>query len=122
MRKLLLMIAFFIVCAPGSAWPLESDRQCLSCHREKKETYLQSRHGLVFTLGQAEGGCESCHGPAKEHLDAVDREDKNLRIENFRGGSGSQAADKCVACQERGDRLLEGQHPRACGSQLLQLP
>jgi len=102
MRKILLITALFILCVPVSAWPLESDRQCLSCHREIKETYLQSRHGVVFGMKQAEGGCESCHGPVKEHLDAVDREDKDLRIENFRGGSASQAADKCLACHERG--------------------
>jgi len=102
MRKILLITAFFIVCVPSSAWPLESDRQCLSCHREIKETYLQSRHGVVFGMKQAEGGCESCHGPVKEHLDAVDREDKDLRIENFRTESGSKAADRCLACHERG--------------------
>ena len=55
MRKILLITALFILCVPVSAWPLESDRQCLSCHREIKETYLQSRHGVVFGMKQADG-------------------------------------------------------------------
>ncbi|OGQ62717.1 MAG: hypothetical protein A3I81_09510 [Deltaproteobacteria bacterium RIFCSPLOWO2_02_FULL_55_12] len=102
----LIFAIFFIVCAfPALTWADEVEEiRCLSCHKEVKEAYSKTRHGLSFGL-EGGSGCANCHGDGKEHLDAVDREDKDLKIENFSKPS-AEASKKCLACHERGETLF----------------
>jgi nitrate/TMAO reductase-like tetraheme cytochrome c subunit len=46
-----------------AAWKLEVLRECGTCHTEKAETYRDTYHGQVTTLGFSRiATCASCHG------------------------------------------------------------
>lgn len=46
--------------------------RCASCHKEEATEYGKTSHAkLVFPGKDYIHGCESCHGPAKAHADAI---------------------------------------------------
>ena len=46
--------------------------QCQSCHKEETVEYEKTSHSkLVFPGKDYIHGCETCHGPAKAHADAI---------------------------------------------------
>lgn len=56
--------------APASAFA--GPEQCRDCHKEETVEYDKTSHSkLVFPGKDYIKGCETCHGPAKAHADAV---------------------------------------------------
>lgn len=86
------------------------ERECFACHKQVKESYVGGVHGRVFTSSPVSSlearGCEACHGPGAAHSNAVDKEEKDLRIEAFRkkGGIPAEQNARCLSCHENGNR------------------
>lgn len=86
-----------------------SAEECYSCHKTTKKADLDARHRKVFFVAR-EGsletqGCEACHGAGGEHKKAVDKDEKEMRIETFREGIGlsEDKNGKCLPCHKGGD-------------------
>lgn len=113
MLRLFYVAILFLAISPAYAADnggYVGERECYACHKEIRAEYAKDRHGRVFTSapnGELQArGCEACHGPGAEHIDAVDREDLDLRIQNFRPEKGipTEANARCLACHENGER------------------
>jgi predicted CXXCH cytochrome family protein len=81
---------------------------CKSCHKEVAAEYGKSTHAkLVFPGKDYIGGCETCHGPAKGHADAIQAAHgddaatakalKDHPLFAFRG-SADENASRCLSC------------------------
>jgi hypothetical protein len=57
---------------------------CGECHSARVEQYAASPHAKV--------GCETCHGPARGHLTAVDADRVKLEVK--------RTIDACLLCHE----------------------
>lgn len=86
------------------------ERECFACHKQIKADYQIDRHGRVFTNAPGNDlqarGCEACHGPGAAHLEAVDKEEQDLKIENFKTGKALpfDQNKRCLACHENAER------------------
>jgi DmsE family decaheme c-type cytochrome len=80
---------------------------CLTCHDGQDQTYAGTPHARAADARTpaARHGCESCHGPGKEHVDSGG--DKS-RIRVFTGGGAGPAetSETCTACHNRGEHAL----------------
>ncbi|MBE9537113.1 MAG: DmsE family decaheme c-type cytochrome [Proteobacteria bacterium] len=88
------------------------DKQCYSCHKEIKKSYLGDIHGKIFTKNPRntleKRGCEACHGPGGDHKGAVDKEEQGIpmMIEGFKDTDASKDKNKmCLACHKKGKRM-----------------
>lgn len=107
MRSVLALLIFLIV--PALLYAEESgyigQKECLACHKQVKDSYFNGPHGKLFTPEKGQElqakGCEACHGPGEAHTVAVDREEKDLKIEAFKA-SAPGANRMCLACHEKG--------------------
>jgi predicted CXXCH cytochrome family protein len=92
--------------APASEFA--GPERCVSCHKEVAAQYGKTGHSkLIFPGKDYIHGCESCHGPAKAHADAIQAahgEDaatsKALTdhpVFSFHG-SPSENAARCLSC------------------------
>jgi DmsE family decaheme c-type cytochrome len=86
---------------------------CKTCHEEIGKTFdegphwktLHDKHGVQWQ------GCESCHGPGKEHAESADPE----KIIRFAGLSREESSKRCLSCHEFGEEhanFLRSQHLR----------
>jgi predicted CXXCH cytochrome family protein len=82
--------------------------RCVSCHKEVAAEYGKTTHSkLVFPKKEYIHGCESCHGPAKAHADAIqaahgdDAATAKALADHpvfaFRGSAAENAA-RCLTC------------------------
>ena len=92
--------------APASAFA--GPEQCRDCHKEETVEYDKTSHSkLVFPGKDYIKGCETCHGPAKAHADAVQaahgddaeiaKAMKEHPIFAFKGTPAENAA-RCLNC------------------------
>jgi DmsE family decaheme c-type cytochrome len=81
---------------------------CKTCHEDMPakgfyKSFEESRH-YVTTLDTKKGpqwhGCESCHGPGKEHVDGGGDKSK---IFSFKGVSAKEISDRCLTCHTYGE-------------------
>lgn len=77
--------------------------QCYGCHKIHMQSFKDGAHGRAFS-GDAQAGCQSCHGGGAAHIEVVGQEDYtgSLKIESFKKGV-TAAADKsrpCLVCHE----------------------
>lgn len=80
---------------------------CMECHEDAYDSFLKNRHGIAADnrTPAAQMGCESCHGPGSEHVDA----DGEGGIRSLKTDSDSSpAADNaaCLACHSKGNQAL----------------
>lgn len=77
---------------------------CLTCHADKGESLKGTPHGRKNDPRSPTGkqGCESCHGPGKEHAEAGGDKTK---IKEFTTKPGDATAT-CVTCHNRGEHAL----------------
>ena len=76
---------------------------CLTCHEDKG--YKGTAHARTFNEKSpaASKGCESCHGPGREHVEAGGDKEKILNP----GKKGvRQASDTCTPCHDRATHAL----------------
>src|SRR4030095_12424635 len=87
---------------PSSAF-VGDDSVCLTCH--ETQNYKGTTHGRAFNerTPAATHGCESCHGPGKEHVDAGGDKTK---IRNLKAIPPTQASETCTECHTRTKHVL----------------
>ncbi len=76
---------------------------CLTCH--DTQSYKGTAHALKFNARTpaATHGCESCHGPGKEHVDGGGDKSKILNPANLQPEAASAM---CTTCHDRGTHAL----------------
>jgi DmsE family decaheme c-type cytochrome len=76
---------------------------CKGCHEEVYKKFEPTPHWKT-TLGKMGGieahGCESCHGPGADHMNAGGDKTK---IFTFKGQSAKNISEKCLTCHEYGE-------------------
>jgi DmsE family decaheme c-type cytochrome len=80
------------------------DDTCMTCH--DTQSYKNTAHGRAFDkrTPMASGhGCESCHGPGKDHVDGGG---DTAKILNPAKVSPTRASEVCVTCHDRGKHAL----------------
>ncbi len=74
---------------------------CKACHEDQFKNFANTVHGKVAETkrwkDQAQG-CESCHGPGKEH---VDRAGDKTKIITFKNRSAKANSQTCIACHSQ---------------------
>ena len=107
-----LAVLFFTPMWGAASGDYLGARECYSCHKKIKNTYLKEGHGKVFSKNPRNDleakSCEACHGPGGEHKTAMDVDEKGpLNIEfSFKKGADFTVANnkKCLTCHEKGNR------------------
>jgi DmsE family decaheme c-type cytochrome len=88
---------------PKPAGYVGDDTTCLTCH--DAQGYKGTAHARAFNSKSpaAKHGCESCHGPGKDHVDSGGDKTK---IVNLKTLSPREASDTCTACHDRKTHAL----------------
>ena len=103
----------FQTAVPAGAAAQAADRlyvgseTCMACHEDYYDSYMKNRHGIAADprTPEAQMGCESCHGPGSEHVDA-DGEGgiRSLKADSADGATINNAA--CLQCHAKGGQAL----------------
>jgi len=86
---------------------------CAECHSTKLEkNYNPSTRTYKTTWAQIDVGCQSCHGPASEHLNWA-REQGSSPNAGFASAftDARSEVETCAVCHSRRDPLIEGAMP-----------
>jgi DmsE family decaheme c-type cytochrome len=88
--------------APAQAGNYVGQDTCIGCHDTQGTTIQQTLHGKAENprTPQAGQGCESCHGPGKDH---VDDPSKPGSIRRFGAMSPRDISGTCLTCHSRGN-------------------
>jgi predicted CXXCH cytochrome family protein len=74
--------------------PAEKE-ECFGCH----STALVRDGERIYPRESLLGiGCESCHGPGKEHIQAVQRGERDRRMAHLAASPGAVATSVCGSC------------------------
>jgi predicted CXXCH cytochrome family protein len=88
---------------------------CRACHEPQFDKVASTKHGKLGTLASWKGkvvGCESCHGPGKEHVEAGGDKSK---IKNFKNMDSKAVSESCLSChagRENHNNFRRGEHWR----------
>jgi DmsE family decaheme c-type cytochrome len=77
---------------------------CLTCHDAQKKGYEGTPHGRSSDARTpaAKLGCESCHGPGKQHADEPDK----FPVKVFTKMAPQEVTATCTTCHNRGEHAL----------------
>ncbi|MEZ5427082.1 MAG: DmsE family decaheme c-type cytochrome [Pyrinomonadaceae bacterium] len=71
---------------------------CRDCHEDQFKSFSETKHAKLSQLASWKGkvqGCESCHGPGKDHLeDATDL----TKIISFKNKTSKEISETCLTC------------------------
>ena len=73
---------------------------CKACHEEAFNSYAQTKHAKLNELEDWRDkaqGCESCHGPGREHVEAGG---DIAKIISFKDKSQKQISESCLTCHQ----------------------
>ncbi len=88
---------------------------CMACHEDQFKKFKATKHAKLKDVASWKDkvqGCESCHGPGKQHVEAAGDKTK---IISFAGKNAKQISDTCLACHsgnEGHNNFRRGEHWR----------
>ncbi|HKP68680.1 MAG TPA: DmsE family decaheme c-type cytochrome [Pyrinomonadaceae bacterium] len=88
---------------------------CAGCHEPQAKGFESTKHAKLGTISSWKDkrtGCESCHGPGKQHVEGGG--DK-LKIVSFKQMDPKASAETCLAChagKEAHNNFRRGEHWR----------
>ncbi len=93
---------------PAKAAPLADSAQylgsdgCRECHTELYKRFETTAHWktTLDRRGHAHQGCESCHGPGREHAESLG---DLAKIVSFRGMKPAEIVRRCLTCHQYGE-------------------
>src|SRR5829696_614334 len=105
--------------AAGGGGVIQDDRYvgsetCSACHEAQFKSVSDTKHGKLHTLDSWKGkvvGCESCHGPGKEHAESGDI----TKIISFKNKNSKEISETCLSChagKESHNNFRRGDHWR----------
>jgi predicted CXXCH cytochrome family protein len=87
---------------------------CAACHETQFNSVSATKHGRLHTLAAWKGkvvGCESCHGPGKDHAESGDP----TKIISFKKMNAKAISETCLGChagKESHNNFRRGEHWR----------
>jgi len=91
--------------AQGGKAPVDEfvgSEACKECHSEIYSNFANTPHwktSFDARGGAAGKGCESCHGPGREHVQSGG---DPAKIVSFRGAERGKVVERCLACHQYG--------------------
>jgi DmsE family decaheme c-type cytochrome len=107
MRDVVSLLGCVLLAGAAGAIPMvaEADSSdCAICHEEVVADFQRTGHAIAPGWDAATG-CESCHGPGDEHMDAGGDVEKIIRPKLL---PKREASDRCLACHGKLERHFNG--------------
>src|SRR5262249_27950595 len=86
---------------------------CQACHDLESKSFSHTAHSRAFpNLKGRQWGCETCHGPAKAHVEGGGDKTK---IRTFENETAKQISETCLGChagKEEHNNFRRGEHWR----------
>ena len=88
-------------------WPLTFNTMCYNCHVSQLSTNYDLKSDTYRTVWAEPGiNCETCHGPAAEHIKAVEKAPKgkvpqNVKMIRWKTFTAEQKNDACSPCHAK---------------------
>lgn len=88
---------------------------CKACHEDVFKGFSSTKHAKLSNLDSWKNkatGCESCHGPGKEHMEGGGDKTK---IISFKNKNSKQVSETCLSChagKESHNNFRRGEHWR----------
>lgn len=88
---------------------------CATCHEDQFKEYSSTKHAKLADMKGWKDkvqGCESCHGPGKDHVEGGGDKTK---IVSFKGKNSKEISESCLACHagsETHSNFRRGDHWR----------
>ncbi|MBB6052386.1 multiheme c-type cytochrome [Armatimonas rosea] len=92
----------------GQSHSVAETRRCVGCHTVPGSTELLPERKFFGV------GCESCHGPGREHVTAMETGDKSkgLRLPTLSGIGGARLNEVCGKCHQTAKTVAENNLPK----------
>jgi predicted CXXCH cytochrome family protein len=93
--SLTLLAQAFIPVAQDSGSSKYVGSEVCECHEDHSKSFKESAHlATLQRKNPAEQGCEGCHGPGADHVEAGDPD----KIQRFSTASAQTIQDACTVC------------------------
>lgn len=88
---------------------------CTTCHQDQTDHFAQTPHAKLEGQPSWKGkvtGCESCHGPGREHVEAGGDKAKIRSFDNLTAKQSSETCLTCHAGRDEHNNYRRGEHWR----------
>ncbi len=88
---------------------------CRGCHESQFDKVAETKHGKLETIAAWKGkvvGCESCHGPGRDHVEGGGDKSKIKILKNMSSKAVSESCLSCHAGKESHNNFRRGEHWR----------